>query len=161
MIPGAVQKNLICGQEGHVLSMASSYGTEYAGEFGRCVADGAMNALVRMEGSEAAARFAFALCDRVVAGVRGPTAVPEAMRPFAFASDIADQVVAAEVRQKPTVVEIGDDLERSIAALVRQESVRVPRPSLLWRAWFAADYAIIVVFYAIIAAFCAWAVVRR
>lgn len=42
----------------------------------KAVIDGWMNALIRIEGSRDAAVYAFALADRVVAGVREPT--PEA-----------------------------------------------------------------------------------
>lgn len=40
----------------------------------KAVIDGWMNALIRIEGSRDASVYAFALADRVVAGVREPTA---------------------------------------------------------------------------------------
>lgn len=42
-------------------------------EIVRCIIDGAMNGLVRIEGAKAASIYAFALADRVVSGVRAPT----------------------------------------------------------------------------------------
>jgi hypothetical protein len=67
--------------EGQILASVQHHGTEHAGEIARCVADGAVNALIRIEGPEAAAKFAFALADRAVGGVHleptaGPLVVP-------------------------------------------------------------------------------------
>ena len=49
----------------------------------RCAVDGVMNALIRMAGREEAAKYAFALADRVVGGLREPTALPMLVAPEA------------------------------------------------------------------------------
>jgi hypothetical protein len=59
--------------EGQTLHMAGSHGKEYAIDVAHCVVDGIMNALIKIEGPEAAAQFAFALSDRVVGRVRLPS----------------------------------------------------------------------------------------
>jgi hypothetical protein len=58
--------------EGRVLAQVES-GRKHAIEHAECVIDGAMNALVRLQGAEVTAHFAFALSDRVAAGLRQPT----------------------------------------------------------------------------------------
>jgi len=70
--------------EGQTLQMAGSHGKEHAVEIAHCVVDGVMNALIKIEGPEAAAQFAFALSDRVVGRVRLPSLgekVPEPPEP--------------------------------------------------------------------------------
>ena len=59
--------------EGQTLQMAGAQGKEHAVEIAHCVVDGVMNALIKIEGPEAAAQFAFALSDRVVGRVRLPS----------------------------------------------------------------------------------------
>ena len=61
------------GHEGQTLQMAGSHGKEHAIDIAHCVVDGVMNALIKIEGPEAAAQFAFALSDRVVGRVRLPS----------------------------------------------------------------------------------------
>ena len=72
MTPEA-RKDIVIAHEGQALMVVGSAGRGYAAEMAMAVTDGLMNALVRMEGSEAAAKFAFALADRVAGGVREPT----------------------------------------------------------------------------------------
>lgn len=66
------RKVLIC-HEGQILAHVGTCGIEMTGDLARCYADGAINAIIRLEGVEAAARFAFALSDRAVGGLRGET----------------------------------------------------------------------------------------
>jgi hypothetical protein len=61
--------------EGQSLSNVGQVGVIQAPEHARCIIDGNFNALIRMEGREAAAVYAFALADRVVGGLRAPNAI--------------------------------------------------------------------------------------
>ncbi len=75
------KRHSVLSHEGQVLASVQHYGPAHAGEIARCVADGAVNALIRIEGPEAAAKFCFALADRAVGGVyleptAGPIVVP-------------------------------------------------------------------------------------
>jgi hypothetical protein len=45
------------------------------------IIDGAANALVRMDGSREAAEFLYRVADRLVAGAREPTPLPQALLP--------------------------------------------------------------------------------
>ncbi len=72
----------VLSHEGQILASVQHHGPAHAGEVARCVADGALNALIRIEGPEAAAKFAFALADRAVGGVHlEPTAGPLVIPP--------------------------------------------------------------------------------
>lgn len=73
-----MRKQIVLSHEGQCLAMAgpNGGGEEHAREVTRCVIDGAFNALIRMEGAEQAAKFAFALSDRVVGQLRQPTELP-------------------------------------------------------------------------------------
>ena len=70
-----MKRNLTMQQEGTYLGNVATYGIGSAADLARCAADGAVNALIRMEGAEATAPFVFALSDRVAGGVRAPTAI--------------------------------------------------------------------------------------
>lgn len=59
--------------EGQLLALAGAHSVQYAADVARGVADGAMNALIRLEGREEAAKYAFALADRVVGAVLSST----------------------------------------------------------------------------------------
>lgn len=59
--------------EGQLLALAGAHGVQYAVDVARGVADGAMNALIRLEGREEAAKYAFALADRVAGAVLSST----------------------------------------------------------------------------------------
>lgn len=58
--------------EGQMLQMAGNFGARGSEQI-RLIIDGAMNAIIRSEGAEAAAEFAFAVSDRVAGGLRMPT----------------------------------------------------------------------------------------
>jgi hypothetical protein len=76
------RKHSMLAHEGQILASVQHLGTARAGEIARCVADGAVNALIRIEGPEAAAKFAFALADRAVGGLHlEPTAGPLVIPP--------------------------------------------------------------------------------
>ena len=67
MMPEDQRRSLIVQCEGHCLSHAGNgFGTDHAADIARCVIDGWMNGLVRIEGEEEAAKYAFALADRIV-----------------------------------------------------------------------------------------------
>lgn len=67
MMPEQQRQALIIQCEGNCLShVGNGFGTDHAADIARAVIDGWMNGLVRMEGEEAAARYACALADRVV-----------------------------------------------------------------------------------------------
>jgi hypothetical protein len=71
-----VKEQMVLAHEGQTLMMAGSHGNDHAVSMGHCVVDGVMNALVRMEGPEKAAEYAFALADRIVGAVKSPTPLP-------------------------------------------------------------------------------------
>ena len=73
MLTQSQKDQVMAGNEGQILVMSSNCGAEYAGQMARCSIDGAMNAIVRLEGAERAALFAFALSDRVAGGLRATT----------------------------------------------------------------------------------------
>jgi hypothetical protein len=70
------RSQVVLSHEGQALNLAGCHGISEAGELSRCIVDGVMNALVRMDGPEETAKFAFALSDRVAGGLREPTALP-------------------------------------------------------------------------------------
>lgn len=53
-LPAHIRRNTMLAHEGQLLSMCMSSGAPVAADIARCVADGAMNALIRIEGAEAA-----------------------------------------------------------------------------------------------------------
>ena len=86
------RRHSVLSHEGQILASVQHHGPAHAGEIARCVADGAVNALIRIEGPEAAAKFAFALADRAVGGVHleptaaaGPLVIPPRPRSRALA----------------------------------------------------------------------------
>lgn len=62
--------------EGQMLQLVSSHGKDLAAEHVRGVIDGCFNALIRIEGVDETAKFSFALADRIVGGLKQPTAWP-------------------------------------------------------------------------------------
>lgn len=64
---------VLISHEGQILAHVGTCGVEMTGDLARCYADGAINAIIRLEGAEAATRFAFALSDRAAGGLRGET----------------------------------------------------------------------------------------
>ncbi|NWG24563.1 MAG: hypothetical protein HXY30_09175 [Pseudorhodoplanes sp.] len=70
------RRQAILFYEGQVLTSAGHGGVAQAAETAQCMIDGATNALVRLQGAAEASQFAFAVADRAVSGVRGPTAWP-------------------------------------------------------------------------------------
>jgi hypothetical protein len=68
----ADRRAIILQQEGAALNAAGMMGDDGA-ERTRCLIDGLANALVRIDGTEAAAGYLFALSDRVAGGLRDPT----------------------------------------------------------------------------------------
>lgn len=77
------RKTQILCYEGQALEFAGRHGKEEGTLHVECLIDGAMNAMIRMNGNEASADFAFALVDRVVKGARTPTVLPQALQRFA------------------------------------------------------------------------------
>lgn len=67
------RRGIVMSAEGGMLTNVQRVGVDYTADYTRATIDGHVNALIRMEGAEAIARFAFALGDRVVAGLRAPT----------------------------------------------------------------------------------------
>lgn len=68
----AMRRKVVAHHEGALLTHAQ-VSTEHAAEMAECIADAAVNVLIRLRGAEAAAHFAFAQSDRVAAGLRAPT----------------------------------------------------------------------------------------
>lgn len=81
-------------QEGSILNVAGNSGDEYAVDCAKACIDGMANALIRIEGREKAAEFAFALCDRIVAGIRAPTEIPVVLSREEKAEIVTAAVVA-------------------------------------------------------------------
>ncbi len=74
MISPRDRKRIVMSQEGQILSAVGEHDADMAAEIARLRVDGIMNALIRIEGPEAASRYAFAVSDRVAAGgLRAPT----------------------------------------------------------------------------------------
>jgi hypothetical protein len=73
MLTTETRIQVVMSNEGQVLALAGNAGREHAGEIARAIVDGTMNAMIRMEGREATASFAFLVADRVAGGVRAPT----------------------------------------------------------------------------------------
>lgn len=67
------RRNAVTCYEGQVLTIVGNCGPEYACDMARCAVDGAINALMRIEGAQETARFAFNVVDRVVETVRDAT----------------------------------------------------------------------------------------
>lgn len=86
MIPESQRRMLVMMHEGQLLAHAGQHGCETASDLARCVIDGALNALIRTDGREEAAKYAFAAADRVVGGIKAPTAWPLACAPIAQAA---------------------------------------------------------------------------
>jgi hypothetical protein len=82
-----MRKRHVLMYEGRALSDTGTHGQETAIEFAHCAIDGIINALIRVERSAAAARYAFALADRVVGGIREPTALPSEAKVRRTAAD--------------------------------------------------------------------------
>ena len=76
MLSPDARKRYVLMHEGRPLSNSGPHGEEASIDLARCAIDGAMNALIRMDGREKAAEYAFALADRVAGGLREPTALP-------------------------------------------------------------------------------------
>lgn len=69
-------RRLVLHYEGSAISNVANGGIVVASEHARCALDGIMNALIRIDGAEEAAKFGYALADRAVSGVRSVTALP-------------------------------------------------------------------------------------
>lgn len=67
------RRNIVMSSEGMAIHMAGSNGSEMQADVTRAQIDGLFNALIRMEGRETAAGYAFTVGDRVAAGLREPT----------------------------------------------------------------------------------------
>ncbi|MBX3579882.1 MAG: hypothetical protein KF723_21990 [Rhizobiaceae bacterium] len=92
------RKGVILNHEGQILQLAGSAGPDTASDYARCVVDGAMNAIIRMEGAEKASAFAFGVADRVAGGLREPTAIfPVASAPSLStpADDVTERALDA------------------------------------------------------------------
>jgi hypothetical protein len=68
------REQLVMMYEGMALNRCGCIGAAVAAEETRCAIDGMANALVRMHGREEAAEYLFALADRIVGGLKTPTA---------------------------------------------------------------------------------------
>lgn len=68
-----MSRSAMLQMEGQLLHLAGHAGDEIAAEQARALIDGAFNALIRLEGKEGAAEYAFALTDRVTGGLKHPT----------------------------------------------------------------------------------------
>jgi hypothetical protein len=94
----AMRRQIVLSHEGQVLALASNHDAEHAAFIAHCIADGVMNAIIRIEGPDRAAEFAFALGDRVVGRVRASTYWPAAqvaeVTPSAVAAAEPPKVVA-------------------------------------------------------------------
>ena len=69
------RRGIMLNHEGQILTLAGGGDLGTASDYARCVVDGAMNAIIRMDGAEKASAFAFGLADRVAGGLREPTAI--------------------------------------------------------------------------------------
>ncbi|AXK79972.1 hypothetical protein DW352_05230 [Pseudolabrys taiwanensis] len=70
------RSDIMMANEGQLLVAASNWGKDATAEHARGIIDGCFNALVRFEGSEETAKFAFAVADRVAGALKTPTAWP-------------------------------------------------------------------------------------
>ena len=106
MLTQSQKDQVMAGNEGQILVMSSNCGAEYAGQMARCSIDGAMNAIVRLEGAECAALFAFALSDRVAGGLRTTTPLVS-VTPGAVGQVGAMAAESATPKDSVQVIEIG------------------------------------------------------
>lgn len=67
------RRAIVIANEGNALTSVGHHGPDGAAEFTRLTIDGLLNALIRIEGAEAASGYVFALSDRVCGGLREPT----------------------------------------------------------------------------------------
>lgn len=86
------RQRVVMHHEGQMLQIAAAHGNDAAAEHTRGIIDGCFNALIRMQGIDEASKFAFALSDRIVGGVKQPTTWPlpppaAAARPVASAPE--------------------------------------------------------------------------
>lgn len=78
MIGDKQRRQLVLMHEGQLLSHAGQHGIEDSAVLARCVIDGAFNALRTLEDRQEAAKYAFAVADRLVGALDAPTAWPPA-----------------------------------------------------------------------------------
>ncbi len=96
-LPPELRTNMVLMYEGCALkAVGDNGGAEVACEIARCNIDGAFNALIRMEGAEAAAEYAFALADRVSGRIKAPTAWPPVLAPT-----VIEPAKVAPPKQRP------------------------------------------------------------
>lgn len=69
-MPPDTRRKLMLSSEGQILSMVGNIGADLAADTARSIVDGALNALIRIEGVEGAAGFTFALSDRIAGGLK-------------------------------------------------------------------------------------------
>lgn len=67
------RRNIVLQAEGMAINQAGSVGSDLQADITRAQIDGLFNALIRMEGRETAAGYAFTVGDRVAGGLREPT----------------------------------------------------------------------------------------
>lgn len=67
------RRAIVIANEGNAPTSVGHHGPDGAAEFTRLTIDGLLNALIRIEGAEAASTYVFALADRVCGGLREPT----------------------------------------------------------------------------------------
>ncbi len=67
------RRRIVMSSEGAAISAVGANGAEIQSEITRAQIDGLFNALIRIDGPEVAAGYAFTMGDRVAAGLREPT----------------------------------------------------------------------------------------
>lgn len=67
------RRRIVMASEGSAIGAVGTNGSEMQGEIVRAQIDGLFNALIRIDGAETAAGYAFTMGDRVAAGLRAPT----------------------------------------------------------------------------------------
>lgn len=68
--------HIVLFYEGHLLQAVSGSGEAHVAKLARCMIDGAFNALMRIDGTDAAANYSFAVSDRIVGKLKTPTMWP-------------------------------------------------------------------------------------
>lgn len=89
--------------EGQILQVAGERGADNGIAIAHSMLDGAANALIRLQGTKEAARFAFALSDRIVDQVERPIVTPS-LQLAAPVQDAPPAVVASPASRLPSLI---------------------------------------------------------
>jgi hypothetical protein len=107
------RRNSMLFHEGQVIQSAGHHGSDHAAHMARAVVDGVMNALIRLDGAEETAKYAFALADRVVGRLKEPTALAFMQKqptlvatPIDIEADLKNFAAGLQRRQ-PTLMRFG------------------------------------------------------